>query len=73
MVGKLKRHWHEEAKVPWLFDAKRGLMISYDDPESLRLRAEYVRRHGLGGVMFWELSADDARSSLLDALHKGLR
>jgi chitinase len=72
-VGKLKRHWHAEAKVPWLFDARRGLMISYDDPESLRLRAEYVRQNGLGGVMFWELSADDARSSLLDALHKGLR
>jgi chitinase len=72
-VGKLKRHWHDEARVPWLFDAKRGLMISYDDPESLRLRAPYVRRHGLGGVMFWELSADDARSSLLAALHQGLR
>jgi chitinase len=72
-VGKMKRFWHDEAKVPWLFDVRRGLMISYDDPESLRLRAEYVRRNGLGGVMFWELSGDDARSSLLDALHKGLR
>jgi chitinase len=72
-VGKFKRHWHEEAKVPWLYDARRGVMISYDDPESLRLKAEYVNRHGLGGVMFWELSADDAKASLLDALAGVLR
>jgi chitinase len=68
-VGKYARHWHEEAKVPWLFDAKTGIMISYDDPESLRAKAEYILHQKLGGVMFWELSGDDAESSLLKALH----
>jgi chitinase len=72
-VGKFARHWHDQAKVPWLFDARSGVMITYDDPESLRLKAEYVRKNNLGGVMFWELSADDAKSSLLEALHAGLR
>ena len=67
------RHWHDQAKVPWLFDAKEGLFVSYDDPESLRLKAEYVRDHNLGGVMIWELSQDDEKSTLLDALQGGLR
>ncbi len=67
-VGKFKRHWHEEAKVPWLYDEAKGIMISYDDPESLRSKAEYVNKHKLAGVMFWELSADDRESSLLNAL-----
>jgi chitinase len=71
-IGKVERHWHDEAKVPWLFDAKKGLMISYDDPESLRLKAEYVKKKKLGGVMIWELSADDKESSLLKALQCGL-
>jgi len=26
---------------------------------------DFVREHGLGGVMFWELSDDDAEASLL--------
>jgi chitinase len=72
-VGKYKRIWHDEAKVPWLFDEKSGTMISYDDPESLRIKAEYVRRNNLGGVMCWELSADDREGSLLKALQRGLK
>jgi chitinase len=71
-VGKFKRHWHEEAKVPWLYDAAKQVMISYDDPESIRLKAEYVKTAKLGGVMIWELSADDAKGSLLGAIHVGL-
>ena len=27
----------------------------------------------VGGVMFWELEHDDAQSSLLNALHEGLK
>jgi chitinase len=67
-VGKYERHWHDEAKVPWLYDEKSGLMISYDDPESLKLKAQFARDKKLGGIMIWELSADDAKSSLLNAL-----
>ena len=68
--GKLFRH--EKAKVPWLFDEASGLFVSYDDPHSLRGKAEYVRDNKLGGVMIWELSDDDEKSSLLNALNEGL-
>jgi chitinase len=71
-LGKYQRYWHTEAKVPWLFDPKAGVMITYDDPQSLRLKAEYVRQNRLGGVMIWEISQDDAKGSLLKALHRGL-
>jgi len=67
-VGKAKRYWNDEAKAPWLFDADKGLMITYDDPESLRAKADYVRTEGLGGAMIWELSGDDKESSLLGAI-----
>jgi chitinase len=72
-TGKFKRFWSEEAKAPWLFDAASGVMISYDDPESLKLKAEYVNKNYLGGVMFWDLSADDKNAALLSALHDVLR
>jgi chitinase len=71
-VGKYPRYWQDEAKAPWLYDEKTGLMISYDDPESLRAKGAYARGKNLGGVMCWELSADDAKASLLKAVRGGL-
>lgn len=72
--GKLgKRFWHEQAKVPYLWNAQTRTFITYDDPQSLRLKAAYAREQKLGGVMFWELEHDDEQSSLLNALHDGLK
>ncbi len=68
-----ERYVHPEAKVPWLYDAATGVMISYDDPESLRVKAAYVNDRQLGGVMFWELSGDDAQGSLINALYSELQ
>lgn len=67
-----ERFWSETAQVPWLYNAADGIMISYDDPESVRAKANYVRDNGLGGVMFWELSQDTTDSALLGTLHETL-
>jgi chitinase len=73
-IGKgTTRFWHEQAKVPWLFNPATGVWVTYDDPESLKHKAAYVRQKGLGGVMIWELSQDDGQSSLLNAIDLGLR
>jgi chitinase len=72
-VPRMKRHWHADAEVPWLHDAKTGLMISYDDPESMKRKGAFARKEKLGGAMVWEITADDAKSSLLDALRAGLK
>jgi chitinase len=60
------RFWHPEAQVPWLYNPKSKVWITYDDPLSIRLKAAYVREHGLGGIMIWELGADDG--NLLKAI-----
>jgi chitinase len=72
-VGKFARHWDDGAKVPWLYDAEKGVFITYDDPESMKHKAEYVKKHKLGGVMIWEASGDDAKGSLLSALLEGMK
>jgi chitinase len=72
-MGKYTRRWHDEAKVPWLYNAQTGIMITYDDPQSLAIKTDLIKARGLGGVMFWELSGDDAQSTLLNALNAGLK
>jgi chitinase len=71
-LGTCKRYWHSQAKVPWLYDENSRIMISYDDPNSLRIKAHYVLDHGLGGVMFWELSQDDAKNTLVNTVYQVL-
>jgi chitinase len=65
------RHWDDVAKVPYLYNATTKEWISYDDPESIRLKGEYIAAQKLAGAMFWELSHDNG--ALLEALHTGLR
>jgi chitinase len=64
------RRWDDVAKVPWLYNAETKEWITYEDPQSMRLKGEYVVAQNLAGAMFWELSNDDG--TLLDALRAGL-
>ena len=64
------RYWDDVAKVPWLYNAQTKEWITYEDPQSARLKGEYIAAQGLAGAMFWELSNDDG--ALLDALRAGL-
>ncbi len=63
------RYFHEESLVPWLYDGKT--FISYDDPKSIALKAEYIKDQNLGGAMIWELS-QDSEGALLSSLHSEL-
>ncbi|MBM5572864.1 MULTISPECIES: glycoside hydrolase family 18 protein [Deefgea] len=68
--GRYTRHWDDQARVPWLFDGDE--FISYEDPESIAGKGEYVKQHGLAGAMFWEYTEDPSHA-LLDALYLSLQ
>jgi GH18 family chitinase len=65
------RSWHEGAQVPWLYHPATRTWISYDDPRSVAAKARYAREQRLGGVLIWELGADDG--TLLPAVYDALR
>lgn len=68
-----KRHWNREARVPWLFNSKERVMITYDDSQSLREKAKFVRDRKLGGMMLWSLSSDDKEHSLVNTVYDVLK
>ena len=45
-------------KTPYLYSKSRGEMYTYEDEISIKEKADYVNANALGGVIFWELSAD---------------
>ena len=61
------RYWDDRAKAPYLWNSASRTFITYDDPRSIRIKAQYVKAHHLGGMMFWELS-EDRNDELLDAV-----
>ena len=54
----------------WLFDGTT--FWTFDDPLVLLQKTLYIRTHGLGGAMMWELSGDDANATLTRTIHFGL-
>ncbi|MFD6950618.1 MULTISPECIES: glycoside hydrolase family 18 protein [unclassified Nocardiopsis] len=51
-----RRFLDEEAGAYWVYDGDEWW--TYDNPEVIRLKGEYVRERGLGGLMVWSLDMD---------------
>lgn len=66
------RYWDDRAKAPYLWNSASRTFISYDDPRSIGIKAQYVKAQHLGGMMFWELS-EDRNEELLDVIAKSMR
>ena len=63
------RHFNELTKTPYLHHPVQKLFVTYDDSESFKYKAKYIKTERLGGVMFWHLGQDDGDGSLLNSLH----
>jgi chitinase len=66
------RYWDKAAEVPYLYNPSKHIFVSYEDPESLRLKCRYVRQHHLAGIMFWDYKGDPSGTLLrtvYDALY----
>ncbi len=65
------RYWDDKASVPFLYNPDKQIFVSYEDPESIAVKARFVFKHNLGGVMFWDYSSD-ATGALLEAIDNSL-
>jgi chitinase len=66
------RHWDGKAKVPYLIFPETKTLVSFDDEESISLKAQYVVDHKARGVIIWEITGDyleDGKTPLMDALY----
>jgi chitinase len=66
------RYWDAVAQEPYLWNAQTRTFVTYDDPQSLAIKAEFVKTRHLGGMMYWEQSQDQD-GELFAVLARGLR
>ena len=52
------RYWDAQAQVPYIYNPEKKVFISYEDKQSMQVKAQYTNSKNLGGMMFWESSSD---------------
>lgn len=67
-IGDYTRKWDSQAKVPYLVNSSGDMILTYDDEESIGLKADYVISKGLLGAMYWNIEADDKNWTLSKAI-----
>ncbi len=63
-------HYDAVAEAPYLWNATTGEFISYESPRSIKAKTDFVNTYNLGGVLSWEIDADNGH--LLNAINEGL-
>lgn len=63
------RYWDSSASVPYLYSPLKKTFVSYEDPQSLAVKADYVLKHQLAGIMFWDYTGDPT-GRLLQSIHE---
>jgi chitinase len=51
-------HQDQKMVASWSYDPSKKEMVSFDDEDVAKWKGEYIKKEGLGGGMFWELSGD---------------
>lgn len=62
------RQFDPVSQTPWVFNPNTKAFISYDDPQSLKVKVAYAASKGMAGAMVWSLNMDSSNNELLTVL-----
>lgn len=71
LASGFTRFWDDAAKVPYVYNPQQRIFVSYEDPESLKHKCQYIRSQKLAGIMFWEYFGD-SQGKLLQTINTEL-
>ena len=43
------------------------MIVAFDDPKTIAIKADYIKKMNLGGMMYWQYALDDAENTLKKA------
>ncbi len=66
------RHGDPLAGVPWLYNPTSQVFVTYDDADSIALKASAARDLDLRGVMFWSMDMDTRDYALHKSIYRVL-
>lgn len=52
------KYWDPIALVPYLYSADKKIFYTYDDPQSIGIKLDYINANNLGGTIVWEATCE---------------
>lgn len=71
--GEYVRYWDDASKAPYLWNANENIFVTYEDPESIDNKIQFIKKHKMGGAMFWEYNEDSDERTLLNSIYNGFK
>lgn len=68
----LERKWDDVAKADYLVNGDGVLVLTFETPESIKHKCEYLLNKGMLGAMYWEYAGDTADGALRKAVYNGV-
>ena len=68
----VERIWDSESLAPIMVDYTNKVAITYDDPESIRAKCDFINDNDYGGIMFWSYG-EDLTYSLLSVINDEMK
>jgi len=62
--------WDDKAVAPYLWNPTERIFITYENPESIREKARFVKEKGLKGIMFWQYFGDHEKELLMSMFNE---
>lgn len=62
-IGLFTQNWDATAQVPYLSGNSISTFVSYDNEQSIGLKAEYIVNNNAGGAIIWEITGDYMETS----------
>lgn len=66
------RLWDKCSSTPFLRSETADQVVSYDDPQSIMLKGQFVKESGMLGTNMWDISGDTKGWALMNAARKGM-
>ncbi len=63
-----KYHWDRKAKSPYWYNREQQIFVTGENKRSVKLKCRYIRKHHLGGLMYWEIKTDNPNHGLYEAI-----
>lgn len=71
-LNGFRRVWDNCTSTPYLYSETTSTFVTFDDPESLSIKAKYAVDEGLKGVGMWSIDHDEVDYVLSKAIVKAL-
>ncbi|KAE9397139.1 glycoside hydrolase [Gymnopus androsaceus JB14] len=69
--GGFARYWDQCSSTPYLRSEAAKQVVSFDDPESMSMKAQFAKKTGMLGVIAWEIAGDTDKGDLGLAIEHG--